>query len=135
MFEVFYLHQTFIDCVSNQSTHTSMCTCQMWLQVMKCPFILSRFLGISHIIEDYSCLEYCIFIKLSQIVFYVLKKTFWHIVMTDVTSVYGKLTYLIVFLGNFYICNIAKFSQIVYQANLQLLYACYKSVYLKSQHL
>ena len=40
-----YLHQTFIEYMSNQYTYFHISTCQMWLHVMECPFILLRFLG------------------------------------------------------------------------------------------
>ena len=33
--EVFYLHQTFTDYVSDQCTYFGISTCQMWLQVME----------------------------------------------------------------------------------------------------
>ena len=42
--------------------------CQMYLQVMEGSLILLRFWVFSYIIDEYSCLKYCIFTKLSQIV-------------------------------------------------------------------
>ena len=50
----------------------------MYLQVMEGSLILLRFLGIFiHFIDEYSCLKYCIFTKLSQMVclinMYILK--------------------------------------------------------------
>ena len=63
--ELFYLHQTFTDCVSNQYIHFNMpdvpASCGMPLG-----FITFCF-EILPTINDYSCLRCCIFTKLSQI--------------------------------------------------------------------
>ena len=47
--------------------HLDISICQKSLQIMECPLILVRFLVFSYIINEHSCLNYCIFTKLSQI--------------------------------------------------------------------
>ena len=64
-----YLHQTFTEFISNQYTDINLSIYQVWLQVMEHLLILLRFyLEFSYIIDEYSCLNYCITNKLSEIV-------------------------------------------------------------------
>ena len=66
------LHQTFTEYVSNQYTHFDILICQMRLQVMEQLLILlCIFWVFSYIIDKHSCLKYCIFTKLSQIVYLI----------------------------------------------------------------
>ena len=66
-----YLQLAFTKYVSNKYTHFDISISQMWLLVMEHPLILSRFWVFSYIIDDHSCLNYCIFTKLLQIVYLI----------------------------------------------------------------
>ena len=65
-----YHYQTFTECVSNQYTHFNISTYHIWLQVMEHSLILLGFWVFLYII-DHSCLNFCISIKFSLIVYLI----------------------------------------------------------------
>ena len=69
MSELLCLHQTFDDCVSNHYEYKNWSASQMWLQVIDSSLILLYFRYFSDNWKLYSCLKWCISIKLSQVVF------------------------------------------------------------------
>ena len=68
MFELLYHHKTFKNYVSDKYSYFDISIYQMWLQVMEGLLILLRFWVFSYIVDEHSCLKYCIFTKLLQIV-------------------------------------------------------------------
>ena len=78
------------------------CDYKLW----NAPWFYCVFWVFSYIIDEHSCLKYCIFTKLSQIVYLidVLMYTFWYDNMPNVTAGYGRFSDLIeLFFGNFLI--------------------------------
>ena len=73
------------------------CDFKLW----NAPWFYCVFCVFSYIFDDhYSCLNYCIFTKHSQIVFWLMY-TFWFVNLPNMTAGYGRFSDLIVFFGEF----------------------------------
>ena len=71
MFEVFYLHQTFTDCVSNQYTQCDMSMTNVTVCYGEFSDLIA-FLVNFHVYYIITCFKRYIFIKLSQMVYLVI---------------------------------------------------------------
>ena len=121
------LHQTFIECLSNQYTHFGTSTWWMLLQVMVRPLILLRFLGIFiHFWQPFR----------SELLYFhhtftdCLSNLFWYIKVPNVSTSYGMpLNYSIRQKIDEYLylkyCIFTKFSHIVHLINAHILLCWY----------